>query len=227
MITYKKNNIRDHDPLKRLVEKESGGPEFSPMDPPDTFQAPGKESANIDAYHRCIKDLMKEHREFITHISEFEESVLHLKEHGMPWSKGVQRKISDFFSFFDQSVLPHNHREEKFLFTILKKKLKEEGIQSSDDRKNTAIDLMEDDHLRFVQISSLIINLLELCVRLPDPPSRLMVLDIVIEQSTYLIELMRLHQFREDNIVFPLAQKHLKTNELDKVNKEMKEESMI
>jgi hemerythrin-like domain-containing protein len=221
MLAEKDKIIRDEDPLKRMVEKESGGQEFSPMDPPEAFDASGLEDIDHEKFHPCLKTLMKEHEEVQGYLSEFEDAVITLKENGMPWDKKVQKKISDFFASFDQTVLPHNHKEEKYLFTILNRKLKMAGVHASAESKHTAVDMMEDDHIKFVQISSLVLNLLELCVRLPDPGSRLMVLDIAIEQSAALIELMKLHLFREDNIVFPLAQKYLSTRELDQVNEDM------
>ncbi len=38
MIDLKK--LKDEDPIRRMVEKESGLDELSPMDPPDAFKPP-------------------------------------------------------------------------------------------------------------------------------------------------------------------------------------------
>ena len=53
--------------------------------------------------------------------------------------------------------------------------------------------------------------------RLPDERSRQMALGVGIAEATALVDLMRLHVFREENIVFGLAQKHLSTLELDDI----------
>ena len=45
--------------------------------------------------------------------------------------------------------------------------------------------------------------------RLPDQNSRLIVLDIALEQSMAMIELLKLHIYREDHILFDLANEHL------------------
>jgi len=74
---------------------------------------------------------------------------------------------------------------------------------------------MEDDHLKAIQLTAVIFNFFGLASRLKDDVSRNLVIDAAIEQSNQLIELLRLHIFREDTILFPLAHKHIDSSELD------------
>ncbi len=76
---------------------------------------------------------------------------------------------------------------------------------------------MEEEHLKGIQIAAVAFNLFGLASRLRDPDSRLLVLDAAVEQGKALVELYRLHIFREEKILFPLAQKHLTTEEMDKL----------
>ncbi|NIT60223.1 MAG: hypothetical protein GWN00_29655 [Aliifodinibius sp.] len=55
--------------------------------------------------------------------------------------------------------------------------------------------------------------------RLPDASSRTLVLDAALEQGKTIVELLRLHIFREDNVVFPLAVKYLSNDELKMMEK--------
>ena len=49
----------------------------------------------------------------------------------------------------------------------------------------------------------------------------MIVLDLAIEQSMAMIELLRLHIYREDHIVFDLAQQHLTEQELAEIKQQM------
>ena len=75
--------------------------------------------------------------------------------------------------------------------------------------------MMEADHVSVLQLASVVFTLFGLSVRLPDKNSRLVVLDMAIEQGKSLVETLKLHVFREEHIVFPLAQKYLSHEELD------------
>ena len=85
----------------------------------------------------------------------------------------------------------------------------------------TAVDLMEDDHVKFIQLGCLVFNFLGLAARLPDGHSRYLVLDLAYHNGKELTELLKLHVFREDNTIFPLAQKLLTKEELDLINEKL------
>ena len=55
MLDLKKYN--EEDPLKRMVEKDSGGIEMSPMDSPDLTTMPS-EPENLQQYHAGLKPLV-------------------------------------------------------------------------------------------------------------------------------------------------------------------------
>jgi hemerythrin-like domain-containing protein len=73
-----------------------------------------------------------------------------------------------------------------------------------------------------MQVATLAFSLMGIASRLTDPASRLILVDMAVEQGNSLIELMRLHIFREDNVVFALAQKHLSAEDFHKMEIQMK-----
>jgi hemerythrin-like domain-containing protein len=61
------------------------------------------------------------------------------------------------------------------------------------------------------------VNFLGLVFRLPDERSGMIVLDAALEQGKNLVELLRLHVFREDNVIFSLAHRLISTAEFDEM----------
>ena len=79
----------------------------------------------------------------------------------------------------------------------------------------TATELMEDEHAKAMQLAAVPLNFLGLVFRLTDERSAKIFLDAALEQGKHLIELLRLHVFHEDNIVFPLAHRLIAAAEFD------------
>ena len=120
MLDLKKYN--EQDPLKRLVEKNSGGPELSPMEPPEIADSSVRPE-NFDNYHNCLKQLIDEHQDFSEKLSEFEKAIIFFKENGLQKQDKIKDTINNFFAFLDNKVLPHNRQEEKILFPLLNERL--------------------------------------------------------------------------------------------------------
>lgn len=79
----------------------------------------------------------------------------------------------------------------------------------------TPVDMMEEDHIKILQTASVCFNLLGMAPRLPQEKSSIVVLDTALEQGKSLIETVRLHIFREDNIILPLSHKHVSSNDIE------------
>ena len=165
--------------------------------------------------------MIDEHDELTKEAEKFEKALGEFHESSYLFTQDINEKFNEFFKYFDNHILPHNRKEERHLFPILHKKLIESGEHSPNKEKETAVDLMEDDHVKFIQLASLTFNLLGLASRLPDDNSRVMTFDLAYHNGKELIELLRLHIFREDNTIFPLTQKLLSEEELEKLNEEI------
>ena len=131
------------------------------------------------------------------------------KEGHYAFNKDVSEAFNKFYQFFDDHILPHNQKEEKYYFRILHQRLIESGEHGNGAEPKTAVDVMEDDHVKFIQLGSLSFNLFGLAYRLRDPESRALTFDVAYNTAKELVELLRLHIFREDETLFPLSQKLL------------------
>jgi len=194
-------------PVKDVVD------ELSPMDPPDGYMPPASESVPYAEMHPFLQKLIDEHKNFSKELDNFEEILLSIQENGI--EKETNSKLRNFFQFYDNNSIPHHQKEEKVLFPLLSERLIEIGEHSQGPSQSTAVDMLEDDHIKSVQLAATVFNLFALSGRLPDHNSRLVVLDIALEQGKSLVELLRLHIFREDSIVFPIAHKHISEHEFD------------
>lgn len=208
-------NLNKQDPLKRMVERQNETEEFSPMDPPDAFLPPALDEVKYEDMHPLIQSLMDEHKACHEVISAFENTLNSLHTDG--FSKNTLEGINDFFSFFDESIIEHNRKEDNTVFADLNTILHEKEEFSTGTEK-TVVDLMEDDHIKMLQLAAISFNLFGLITRIPDEGSGMVILDLAVEQSKALIEMLKLHIFREDNVVFPIANNYLSTEVLDAMN---------
>ena len=211
--------LKDIDPRERRAEKQSEREEYSPMDPPDAYAPPGMETVAYEAMHPFLQHLMDDHKTVIDALESFEGVLIHIQKEGV--SREVNQGLSDFFHFLDEQIVRHHVKEEKILFPLLQERLLEKGEHSPGPVSKTAIDMLEDDHIKVMQLAAVTFNFFGVAPRLPDPASRALVLDAALEQGKTLVELLRLHIFREDHIVFPLAHKHVTPDELDDMERQL------
>ncbi len=214
-------NLAKTDPVKRNVEKGLEQTENSPMDPPAAYDQPGKMKIDFDSMEKPIQIFMNEHKNAIAKIEMFEKALVQFKTEGYKLNQQINQAFKTFFEFFDKNLIEHNSKEEKTLFPLLHKRLIEVGEHSTGKNPQTAIDIMEDDHIKFIQLGALTFNFLGLATRLKDETSRIFVLDTAYENGRELIELLKLHIYREDYTLFPLAQKYLTKEEFAGIETEM------
>jgi hemerythrin-like domain-containing protein len=211
------SSLNENDPIHRHAEKDMCDNGFSPMDPPDAYDPPGKVDIAVEDMHPFLQQLVADHVEIKKALSVLEETLIEMKSVGV--TKTTNGKLAEFFRVFNEVFIPHDKREEKSLFPLLEAKLIEKGEHSQGAETTTAVDVMEADHIRAIQLASVAFNFFGLASRLVDEGSRNIVLDVAISQSEDLIELLRLHIFREDSIVFPLAEKYVNKADLDRLQK--------
>ncbi|MFP5471092.1 MAG: hemerythrin domain-containing protein [Bacteroidia bacterium] len=210
--------LKEEDPIVKNAEKDQETEEFSPMDPPDAYDKKRVIGANYEAMDKHVKELMDEHAELEKIAAKFETALIEFKTSGFVFTKEINDTFNEFFTFFDEHILPHNRKEERHLFPILHQRLIESGEHGVGDNPETAVDLMEDDHVKFIQLATLSFNLLGLGSRLTDLNSRALTYDLACNSGKELVELLRLHVYREDNTLFPLAQKLLTAEDFAKIH---------
>jgi hemerythrin-like domain-containing protein len=217
MMDFKK--LKDEDPIRRMVEKESGLDELSPMDPPDAYKPPTDDAIPYEELSSFLQKLMDEHKSFTEKVDEFEKTLIAFKNSGWKLNSEFEKEFSKFFELMDNQMVKHHLKEEKILFPLLQERLIESDEHSQGPFPKTAIDMLEDDHLKIMQHMTLMFNFLGLAPRLPDLKSALLTFDVATEQGFALIELLKLHIFREDNVVFPKAHKHISEDEFESMLK--------
>ena len=204
------------DPLRKQAERgldsESG---LSPMDPPDAYAPPGVEPVPAAAMHPFLRKFRDEHVPFMEELNAFEEAILEIQKTG--YTKESDARLRRFFHYFDHEFIPHSRREEATLFPLLNERLIASGEHGKGEDPATAINVMQDEHAKAMQLAAVVVNFLGLVFRLPDERSGMIVLDAALEQGRNLVELLRLHVFREDNVVFSLAHRLISGAEFDQM----------
>jgi iron-sulfur cluster repair protein YtfE (RIC family) len=202
------------DPLRKQAERgqdsQSG---LSPMDPPDAYAPPGAEPVPAADMHPFLRKFRDEHVPFMEELNAFEEAILSIQKTG--YTKDSDTRLRHFFHYFDHEFIPHSRREEATLFPLLNERLIASGEHGKGEDPATAIDVMQDEHAKAMQLAAVVVNFLGLVFRLPDERSGMIVLDTALEQGRNLVELLRLHVFREDNVVFSLAHRLISAAEFD------------
>jgi hemerythrin-like domain-containing protein len=204
------------DPLRkqagRGLDQAQG---LSPMDPPDAYAPPRLDPVPAEALHPFLRKFVEEHVAFMLELDAFEEAILSIQKSG--YTRESDARLRQFFAYFDREFIPHSRREEAALFPLLRQRLIASGEHGGGDAPVTATDLMQDEHAKALQLAAVVVNFLGLVFRLPDERSGMAVLDAALEQGKNLVELLRLHVFREDNMVFSLAHRLIAAAELDAI----------
>lgn len=205
------------DRIRRKVEKGDHDEGLSPMDPPDAFAPPGEgQAVPYEDMHPLLQGLRDEHEQTVAQVTAFEDALDRLRQQGP--DAEIHDALVKFFGFLERVLLPHNRREEKVLFPLLAQRLVESGEHSKGPQPTTAIDVLRADHLELLQLSAVMTNFFRIAPRLPDEASQHYVMDAAIRQGQTLIELLRLHIFREDVVVFSQAHNLLTREELDRMH---------
>jgi len=221
--------LKEVDPVYAIGEKEMDiqNEELSPMDPPDAYSSYATIEIENGELNESLNILKKEHEELIIVVDIFEKALADFKELGYALNNDINDGFKKFFDFYDNHLLPHNRKEEKILFPVLQKALLANSEHGTGSNPVTAVDIMEDDHVKFIQLGTLAFNLLGLAPRFRDEQSRMFTYDVAYNSAKELIELIRLHVFREDNTLFPLAQKYLSAKQFEEMISEMEQITVI
>lgn len=209
------------DPLRKQAERGLElGQGLSPMDPPQAYAPPHLETVQPQALHPFLRRFVDEHAPFLQELQAFEDAIAAIQENG--YTREADARLRHFFRYFEQEFTPHSRREEASLFPLLRERLLAGGEHGSGSAPATATGVMEDEHAQAMQLAAVVVNFLGLVFRLPDERSGMIVLDAALEQGKKLVELLRLHVFREDNIVFPLAHRLISPAEFDRLQDAMR-----
>ena len=77
---------------------------------------------------------------------------------------------------------------------------------------------MEDEHIKVAQACAIVFNFMGLGSRLQDAQSREITFDAAFGQGIGIVETMKLHLHKEDEVLFPLAMKFITSDEFEKMH---------
>ncbi len=188
----------------------------SPYSPPDAYNPPKvDDEVPYEELHPFLQTLIDEHKEVSDKLTEFEET-LSMMEQGKV-DREIDKRLQSFFEYFDEELRVHNLKEEKTFFAIVSEKMNEDGDHSKGLDEFNAIDILEDEHDKFLQMAAVTFNLFALFSRIPDERSRVIILDAAIAESRAFVELLRVHIFREETIIFTYAHRNFSDEEFAKL----------
>ena len=209
--------LQEIDPLKPQTETDLSMNEgLSPMSPPENYEAALPDQFNKDDFHPFLKEMMKDHELLTEKLSKFDDSIEAIKKEG-EISPENYKVLESFFNFFDDVFIPHNRQEEQKLFPALRKVLIENGEHSKGPTPTTGVDVLEAEHTEAIQFMGMILNSFSLYPRISDKNSKQIILDQMLIMGKKFVELLELHIFREDKIIFCLAQKLLSPADFNKM----------
>jgi iron-sulfur cluster repair protein YtfE (RIC family) len=216
LIIMEVHKLHRIDPLHKQAERGLDIAQgLSPMDPPDAYAPSNIEPVPAEAMHPFLRKFRDEHVPFMVELDALEAAILVIQKSG--YTREADARLRHFFNYLDQEFVPHSRREEASLFPLLRERLIASGEHGSGSVPATATAVMEDEHAKAMQLAAVVVNFLGLVFRLPDERSGMIVLDAALEQGKNLVELLRLHVFREDNVVFPLAHRLISQAEFDEL----------
>ena len=202
------------------IDMEGG---VSPYAPPEAYDPPSKdEEIPYEDMHPFLQEFIDEHNAYTKELNAFEATIAMIE--GGKVDKDMDERLRQFFTYFDEEVVTHNQEEEKYLFPRISKKMTETGEHSKSDENFNVIDVLEDDHVKSIQLAAVASNMFVLFSRISDERSRYMILDIALNQAKELLELLKVHIYREDTIIFTYAQKHFSDEELTEIQQKTKGE---
>ena len=200
------------------IDMEGG---VSPYAPPEAYNPPSKdEEIPYEDMHPFLQEFIDDHNSYTKELNAFEATIAMIE--GGRVDKDIDERLRQFFSFFDETIVNHNQEEEKYFFPRISKKMIADGEHSQADENYTVIDVLEDDHVKSIQIAAVTFNMFALFSRIPDERSRYIILDVALNQAKELIELLRVHIYREDTIIFTYAQKNFSDEELTEIQQKTK-----
>ncbi len=210
-------NSGSNDRIQRNVEKGDHEEEMSPMAPPEAYAPPGAgQSVPYADMHPLLKELRDEHEVYLRELDVFEGLLAGIRVTGIDAAAG--KGLGRFFRLLEDDVLPHNRREERVLFPLLAQRLVESGEHSPGPRPTTGVDVMLADHVTLIQQSAVALGFLRIADRLSDEGSKQIVIDEATKLGLKFASDLRLHIFREDEVIFALAHQLITPEELDQLH---------
>ncbi len=154
-----------------------------------------------------IKELNNCHKEVLKQLDELNNS------NGD--SKKLEKQFIKFKKFVETSLELHTRDEEHALFPILEGKICGHACGS---HGTTPIDVMMQDHKNIHAAIDVISTLLSISKSVRDKK----IVNEIHNRVSFVVNTLRDHIWKEDNVLYPLAEEHLTKEEFKEVHDKMK-----
>ncbi|RLA69667.1 MAG: hypothetical protein DRG09_05225 [Epsilonproteobacteria bacterium] len=186
---------------------------FNPNAKTEKNNETDKDEISYEDMHPFLQKLIDKHHVYTKELNAFEEAIAMVESGKI--DKEVDKKLRQFFAYFDEQIISYNEKGEKYLFSRITKNMPK-------DEDFSAIDFLETDRTKSIQMAAVTFNMLALFLRIPDEQSRFIILDVALKQAKELLELLRVHIYREGTMIFPYAQRNFSNEELNEIQQRSK-----
>jgi hemerythrin-like domain-containing protein len=206
-----------NDPLRRKAEKGIEEDLPSPMDPPEAFAPSNVKAVPYEKMAAPLRQLIDDHEGFLKVLTAFDSALVALKANHWRFTPEIGAALKRFFECHDGDMARHTEREEKALFPLLRERFLATGEHSPGPNPITPVEMMEADHTRVTQSAALAFNLLGLAPRMKDPSDRDLLFEHAFGLGQEIVETMKLHIYKENTTLLPLAQALLSLEDLSRI----------
>jgi regulator of cell morphogenesis and NO signaling len=160
-----------------------------------------------------IEKLIECHDQILTQLSLFDRSLSAVEKHGVVGLTSEKKNIGETFEFIETTIALHTRDEEDGLFPTLQGKLQ----ARSEGEANTPVDVMESEHRTVEEVTTRIKRIVPMIEENPSSEDTPLLLDEFLKKGHWLIQAYQRHIWKENNILFPMADQLLSVEEKEHV----------
>jgi hemerythrin-like domain-containing protein len=162
-----------------------------------------------------IESMIECHDQIIARLSIFSRSLQAIEKHGLVGFVSEKEDMKVMFDFIDTSILPHERDEEDLLFPKLLPKL--ETKLSRHGAGDTPIDAIRKEHRMVAEVAARVKELAPLIERDFQSAEVSILLKEFLDKGRWLIQAYQRHIWKENNVLFPLAEQFLTAEEKQEI----------
>lgn len=162
-----------------------------------------------------IERLIECHDQIMARLSVFSRSLRAIEKHGLVGFVSEKEDMKVMFDFIDTSIFPHERDEEEPLFPKLLPKLKTK--LSRHGTGDTPIDVITKEHRMVAEVATRVRGLAPLIERDIHSVEASILLKEFLNKGRWLIQAYQRHTWRENNVLFPLAEQFLTAEEKQEI----------
>ncbi len=166
-----------------------------------------------------FEKLVECHDHIMSRLSLFEQSLQAIEKQRVVGFLSEKENVGVIFDFIDTNIALHTRDEEQGLFPKLQLKLK--AKLPDGDGADTPVDVMEGEHRIVEEVIGRIKNLAVLIEKEAWTEEASILVEEFLEKSRWVIQAYHRHIWKENNILFPMAEQLLSAEEKTQVAKVM------